>query len=98
MKTKNPRQYVCSFGHQYVKSSDCIVCPICEALKKPVEGFLSKLSAPARRALIAADLNTLEKLASVSESELLALHGIGKASIPLLQEALLSEGMAFRKK
>jgi hypothetical protein len=42
---------ICPNGHHYVKSSDCPVCPFCEADRKPKKGFLSLLSAPARRAL-----------------------------------------------
>jgi len=41
----------CPNGHQFYKSSDCPVCPICEDAKKPVTGFFSQISAPARHAL-----------------------------------------------
>jgi len=89
---------VCSSGHQYYKSSDCPVCPFCEAEKKPDTGFLSKISAPARRALEAAGINTLNKLSKYSEKELLKLHGMGPSTIPKLKKALKEKGLSFAKK
>ncbi len=85
----------CSNGHQYFKSSDCPVCPECEKQKKP-GGFLSALSAPARRALEAAGIATLPQLAAYSEKEILKLHGMGKASLPVLRDALRKENLAFQ--
>lgn len=41
----------CEHGHSYYKKSDCPTCPICESKRKPKEGVLALLSAPARRAL-----------------------------------------------
>lgn len=59
-------------------------------------GFLEKLSAPARRALEAKGITSLQKLARYSEKELLALHGLGKASLPLLNEALSAKGLQLK--
>ncbi len=53
------------------------------------------LSAPAQRALAAAGYTTLEKLASVSEAELLKLHGMGPGSLPKLRDALAEKGLKF---
>lgn len=92
--TKNLR--TCEKGHLYLKSSDCPVCPVCEKERKPESGFLSKLSAPARRALENAGIDSLEKLATYSEKEILKLHGMGKSSIPVLKNELNGAGMAFR--
>jgi predicted RecB family nuclease len=89
---------VCKNGHQYYKSSDCPVCPICEQERKPVEGFLSLLGAPARRALESAGINTLAQLSHRSEAEILALHGMGPASMPKLRKALQEKRMSFREK
>jgi predicted RecB family nuclease len=89
---------VCRNGHQYYKSSDCPVCPICEQEGKPEEGFLSLLGAPARRALEAAGIKTLVQLSQRSEAEILALHGMGPASMPKLRKALKGERMSFREK
>ena len=95
MPQKNLR--TCENGHNYYKSSDCPTCPICEAQRKPKTGFLSPLSAPARRALENADITTLEKLSKHSEAAILRLHGIGKTTIPILREALAAENLTFEK-
>lgn len=88
---------VCPNGHKYHKSSDCPVCPICEADKKPGNGFLSELSAPAGRALENAGINTLKKLSFKTEVEILKLHGMGPASLPKLRAALKKEGLSFKQ-
>lgn len=95
MAQKNSR--TCENGHKYYKSSDCPTCPICEAERKPKNGFLSLLSAPARRALENADITTLAKLSEHTEKDILKLHGIGKTTIPKLREALETENLAFAK-
>src|SRR5690606_39615073 len=59
----------CPKGHQYYKSSDCPVCPVCEAERKPAEGFLALLTAPARRALEGAGITSLKKLSTYTEAE-----------------------------
>lgn len=87
----------CKAGHKFYKTSDCPTCPICEKENKPADGFLSLLSAPARRSLQNNDITTLKKLSKLSEKEVLQLHGMGKASIPILREALNKEGMSFRQ-
>lgn len=87
----------CENGHQYYKSSDCPTCPVCAAENKPSEGFLSKLSAPAGRALERIGVKTLKQLAHYSEKEILALHGIGPSSIPKLRAALEEAGLGFKK-
>lgn len=87
---------ICKQGHQYYKSSDCPTCPACEVLKKPVNGLLSLLYAPARRALEHKGIISVVQLAQYSEKEILALHGMGKSSLPILNEALKKEGLKFR--
>lgn len=88
---------ICSKGHQFYKSSDCPVCPICEVEKKPADGYLSLLSAPARRALENANIKTLKDLTKFTEKELLNLHGLGPSSIPKLKIALSEAGLKFKK-
>lgn len=88
----------CKNGHQYYKSSDCPVCPICEQDEKPKDGFLSLLSAPARRALENDNITTLETLSQKSETYLLSLHGIGPSAIPKLKTSLAQSGLALAKK
>lgn len=88
----------CKKGHQYYKSSDCPTCPICEQERKPGNGFLSLLSAPARRALEDNNITTSERLAKLTEKEVLSFHGMGKKSIPVLQNALKQKGLKFKDK
>lgn len=97
MTTSERSLRTCSNGHEYVKSSDCPVCPICEQERKPTEGFLSKLSAPARRALEHHGIRTLEELATYREQEVLQFHGIGPASMPKLRASLEENGYSFKK-
>jgi hypothetical protein len=93
MKTKR----TCPKGHTYFKSSDCPTCPICEQEKKPADGFLSELSAPARRALENNGITTLEQLSEYTEVGLLQLHGMGPASMPKLRAALAAADLHFKK-
>ena len=95
---QTPKQTLrsCEKGHQYFKSSDCPVCPICESERKPLQGFLPLLSAPARRALENNGILTLEELSKFSIKELLNLHGFGKSSIPKLLSSLEKENLAFK--
>lgn len=97
MTTSKRSLRTCSNGHDYYKSSDCPVCPICEQERKPTDGFLAKLSAPARRALEHHDITTLQQLATFSEKEILQLHGIGPASLPILRTVLEEDGLAFKQ-
>ncbi len=85
----------CKKGHRYKKSSDCPTCPVCEAERKPNDGFLSLISAPARRALERENITTLKALSKWSEEELLKLHGIGPAAIPVLKKILKEGGLTF---
>lgn len=87
---------ICQNGHRYYKSSDCPVCPVCEVKRKPEAGFLSILSAPARRALENAGIKTIKQLAKYSEKELLAMHGFGPGAIPKLKVMLKKNGLTFR--
>lgn len=98
MTTANKNLRVCSKGHKYYKSSTCPVCPICEKEQKPDEDFLSMVGAPARRALERAGITTLEQLSTFTETDLLALHGMGPSSIPKLRYALELKGLSFIEK
>ncbi|WP_063564065.1 RNA polymerase alpha subunit C-terminal domain-containing protein [Paenibacillus sp. O199] len=84
-------------GHSYYKSSDCPTCPVCEKERKPKEGFLSLLSAPARRALENQGITTLQLLSQYTEKEILKLHGIGPSAMPKLRQALEEEGLSFKE-
>lgn len=87
----------CPKGHTYYKSSDCPTCPVCEQERKPKDGFLSLLSAPARRALERENINTLEQLSGFTEKEILSLHGLGPSTIPRLKAALATKGLSLKK-
>ena len=86
----------CVNGHTFFKSSDCPVCPICERQRPVVASFLSGVSSPARRALESSGIITLERLAMVTEAELLGLHGIGPSAIPKLKAALAEARLASK--
>ena len=85
----------CDKGHQYYKSSDCPVCPVC-ASEDQTYGFLSLLSAPARRALENNGIRTPGQLSQMTEKEVLKLHGMGKASIPVLKKIMQADGLSFK--
>ncbi len=89
---------ICPKGHKYTKSSDCPTCPVCENERKPQNGFLSLLSAPARRALENNGITTLKQLSKYSEKEILEFHGMGPGSLPKLRAALKEQKLSFRKK
>ena len=96
MMENNKTMRTCKNGHQYYKSSDCLACPTCEQAKKPTDGFLSLLSAPARRALENAHIQTLKELSNYSENDLLKMHGIGKTTIPILKRELKNARLTFK--
>lgn len=87
---------ICPEGHHYFKSSQCPVCPFCENENKAGEGFLSNLSAPARRALVNNGVTSLKQLANYSEKEILQWHGLGPASLLKLRIALKTLGLNFK--
>lgn len=87
---------ICENGHQFYKSSDCPTCPQCERERKPEEGFLSLLAAPARRALENNGITTLKQLSKFTEKEILKFHGMGKSSIPKLKQALKECRLALK--
>ncbi|WHX98148.1 RNA polymerase alpha subunit C-terminal domain-containing protein [Neobacillus sp. DY30] len=96
MTTSEKNARTCPNGHKYYKSSDCPTCPACEQIKKPKNGFLSQLSAPARRALVNNGITSLQELSTYSEKEILKFHGMGPASLPRLRSALHDEGLSFK--
>ncbi len=68
-----------------------------EGRKQSKEDFLSVLSAPARRALENKGIKTLKQLARFTESDILAMHGIGKSTMPKLRNVLENAGLHFKK-
>jgi predicted RecB family nuclease len=98
MPDSNKSLRTCSNGHKYYKSSDCPTCPVCEQERKPTDGFLSLLGAPARRALENNGIKTVKQLSEFTKADILKLHGMGPASMPKLQAALAAEGLSFKNK
>lgn len=94
---KEKKAHTCRYGHQFLKSSDCPVCPVCEKKKADKTGIFSSCSAPARRALESRKINSLNKLSGYREAEILSWHGIGPASLPALKKMLLLAGLRFKK-
>lgn len=88
---------ICTKGHRYYKSSDCPVCPVCEQVRNPKDGFLSVLAAPAKRAMENNGIRSLKQLSGFSESDILKLHGIGPSSLPKLRIVLKAKGLSFKK-
>ena len=97
MSNAKPALRACPKGHQYYKNSDCHTCPICEHQRKPESGFFSLLSAPARRSLENNSITSPEELAKKTLKEILSFHGMGKASIPILQKTLAETGLKFKQ-
>ena len=58
---------------------------------------LSKLAAPARRALAGANIASLAALSRRTEAEVTALHGMGPNAMKALRAALKQAGLGFRK-
>jgi len=87
---------VCDKGHTYYKSSECQSCPTCDKENKPKSGFLSKLSSPARNALVHVGIDSLKELSKYTEKEILKIHGIGPASLPTMRNLLEEEGLSFK--
>jgi predicted RecB family nuclease len=93
---RQPTRRTCPKGHTFLKSTDCPTCPKCEAEKAKAGFFVDGLSAPARRALQGAGVDSLKKLARHSETDILALHGMGPSAIPKLRAALKAQGLGFK--
>ena len=60
------------------------------------DSFWDYLSKPAQNALLAANIDSIEKLSKFSIKEILKLHGVGKASIPTMQMLLAQNNLSFK--
>ncbi|MFZ0548979.1 MAG: hypothetical protein WAM60_26265 [Candidatus Promineifilaceae bacterium] len=65
---------------------------------KDTESNLPKLAAPARRALAAAGYVRLEQFTTVTEAEILQLHGMGPNALRMLRSALAEKGLSFAQR
>ena len=61
----------------------------------PPDDPFASLGAPARRALAREGITTVSALATYTQAQMLAMHGIGPNSIPKLVEALRVHGLTF---
>ena len=59
--------------------------------------LLSRLAAPARRAIQSTGMTTLEQLAQIREAEVRALHGIGQNALTIITASLVEHGLSFSK-
>lgn len=62
----------------------------------PTNDLPEKIGNPAKRALANAGIDSLAKLSTFTEREILKLHGIGLSAIPLLRQALKAKGKSFK--
>lgn len=97
MSTKKLK--VCSRGHEFYKSSDCPVCPVCWSgfYKAKAQSDFPKIGAPALRALINAKITKLAHLKKFTEKELLDLHGFGPKAVKILKSEMSKKGMSFKQ-
>jgi DNA-directed RNA polymerase alpha subunit len=87
----------CPMGHVFSKSSDCLVCPICEKTKPNDSLFLSFFSGPARRALENHGIKSLEDLSQFTEKDIIRFHGLGPKSITMIKKLMLENNTSFKK-
>lgn len=57
--------------------------------------FPKAIAQPAMRALKAAGYTQLSQLATVTERDLLKLHGMGPKAVGILRDALAERGLSF---
>ncbi|QBD79301.1 DNA-binding protein [Ktedonosporobacter rubrisoli] len=62
---------------------------------QPESDLPAELSNPARRALIGAGYVRLEQFTSLSEAEVLKLHGMGPKGIEALRRTLAARDLSF---
>lgn len=64
-------------------------------MASPESNLPANLSQPAQRALAGAGITRLEDVARWTETDLLALHGVGPKTIRQLRPALEAKGLSF---
>jgi len=85
----------CANGHVFEKTSDCPACPTCER-ERLAASPLPAIGAPATRALQTAGVERASDLVDWSETDLLALHGMGPKAVDRLRDHLAADGLAFK--
>ena len=66
--------------------------------KPPMASDLPKLAAPARRALAGASVTNLSDLATMTEADVMALHGMGPNAMTTLKTVMKAKKLAFAKR
>ncbi len=101
MEKKNVALRKCSRGHEYEKSKELPVCPLCWIgyyHRKAGSDFPEDLAAPALRALLNAKLIKLADLSKVTEKEVAELHGMGPKALGELKKVMKKAKVSFKKK
>lgn len=65
--------------------------------QKKLQSDFPKLAAPALRALYNAKIKSLADLTTMSEPELLSLHGMGPNAIKTIKQALTQQGLSLKQ-
>jgi DNA-directed RNA polymerase alpha subunit len=86
----------CVNEHEFIKSSDCFVCPKCEKNKLINNLFLKQFSAPARRALEKLDINSIQDVCNYKEKEITNTHGIGPKAMEIIKTLLKEHNISFK--
>ena len=60
-----------------------------------VDNDLSRIGAPARRALASIGVTRIDQLAEKSRAELLGLHGVGPRALRIIDEALAARNLSM---
>jgi hypothetical protein len=70
--------------------------PLSERDRAPNREFLSRLTAPARRALEREGIKTVRNLSRCTKRQILRLHRMGPSTLPRLKQALQEAGLTFK--
>ena len=66
-------------------------------MKGQDDGLPRAIGRPATNALQHVGIDRLELVATLTEAELLRLHGVGPKAVQILREALAERGRSFRQ-
>ena len=66
--------------------------------QQPDPAFPKGVAQPAVRALASVGVYRLDQITRLTESELLALHGMGPKAIGIIKEALRAQGKSLAKR
>lgn len=87
---------LCVNGHEFIKSSKCLVCPICENSKPINNLFLKQFSAPARRALEKLEIVRVHDICNYTENELTRVHGMGPKALEIMKTLMKELNINFK--